>query len=208
MKKFTKVLLVASLLAGAGFSQSALAASKPIPVSSGNLAATSAPLATESDGNGGFNSSFGNTFAKYINGVSGATTLNKVFNDSYTFSVGGPSETSGTVSASYTTTQDVYISAFDIYTTAGVLAVHGTSELVSNGTSKNDFWSLPEGALLSAGSYYLKVTGQVLGTDGGYYGGGLSVTSAVPEAETTAMLLAGLGLVGFVGRRKAAKKAA
>jgi len=36
----------------------------------------------------------------------------------------------------------------------------------------------------------------------------VSVTGAVPEPETYAMLLAGLGMVGFIARRKAAKKAA
>lgn len=36
----------------------------------------------------------------------------------------------------------------------------------------------------------------------------VSVVSAVPEPETYGMLLAGLGLLGFIGRRKAAKQAA
>lgn len=36
----------------------------------------------------------------------------------------------------------------------------------------------------------------------------VSVTAAVPEPETYAMLLAGLGMVGFIARRKAAKKTA
>lgn len=208
MKKFTKVLLVASLLAGAGFSQSVLAAtSKPIPVSTGSLATHTEALTVKADGNGGFNADFGNTWGQYINGVSGATTQNKLFTDLYTFTVGGPAETSGTVSAGFTSTQDVYIGAFDIYNSANVLVVKGENQVVSNGTNKNDFWALPDGATLSAGNYTLKITGQVLGSAGGYYGGGVSVTSAVPEAETTAMLLAGLGLVGFVGRRKAKKAA-
>lgn len=36
----------------------------------------------------------------------------------------------------------------------------------------------------------------------------VSVTAAVPEPETYALLLAGLGMLGFMNRRKAAKKAA
>jgi hypothetical protein len=34
--------------------------------------------------------------------------------------------------------------------------------------------------------------------------GGLSYVAAVPEADTSAMLLAGLGLMGFIARRRTA----
>jgi len=40
-----------------------------------------------------------------------------------------------------------------------------------------------------------------MGTAGGIYAGALSA-QAVPEAETYAMLLAGLGLVGFMVSRR------
>lgn len=57
--------------------------------------------------------------------------------------------------------------------------------------------------LLSPGSYYYKVTGT---GDGSFTGGGLySLTSTlapVPEAETWAMMLAGLGVLGFLGARR------
>lgn len=47
------------------------------------------------------------------------------------------------------------------------------------------------------------------GIDGGSNGGSLvpPVTPAVPEPETWAMLMAGLGLLAFAGRRKASRKA-
>lgn len=47
------------------------------------------------------------------------------------------------------------------------------------------------------------------GIDGGSNGGSLvpPVTPAVPEPETWAMLMAGLGLLAFAGRRKAGRKA-
>lgn len=59
---------------------------------------------------------------------------------------------------------------------------------------------------LAAGSYQLRVAGNVTSTTPGdgkatYYT--LSIM-AVPEPETYAMFLAGLGLVGFIGRRKRA----
>ncbi len=53
-----------------------------------------------------------------------------------------------------------------------------------------------------AGSHNLTVSG-VAPTTGATYGG--NITAAVPEAETYAMLLAGLGVVGFVGRRRRAR---
>jgi hypothetical protein len=56
----------------------------------------------------------------------------------------------------------------------------------------------------AASSYYLNVTGTANGTLGGLYNGAISVT-AVPEPETYAMLLAGLGLMGAIARRRSRK---
>lgn len=57
--------------------------------------------------------------------------------------------------------------------------------------------------LLAPGTYFYKVTGDA---NGGYMNGGMySLTSTivpVPEAETWAMMLAGLGVLGFVGARR------
>jgi hypothetical protein len=49
----------------------------------------------------------------------------------------------------------------------------------------------------------LEVVGSVTGAKGGSYGGNIDVViAAVPEPETYAMLAAGLGLIGFMARRK------
>ncbi|MRW88610.1 PEPxxWA-CTERM sorting domain-containing protein [Duganella sp. FT80W] len=57
--------------------------------------------------------------------------------------------------------------------------------------------------LSAAGSYYFLITGTVVGSVGGY---AVSLqTSAVPEPATYAMMLAGLGLVGMVARRRKSK---
>ena len=52
-----------------------------------------------------------------------------------------------------------------------------------------------------AGNYYLKVIGETNGTSGGLYTGAISVT-AVPEPESYAMLLAGLGVMGAIAVRR------
>jgi hypothetical protein len=54
---------------------------------------------------------------------------------------------------------------------------------------------------LSAGNYILEITGNVIGSAGGSYSGTLSVI-AVPEPQAYALMLAGLGLLGFVARRR------
>jgi len=70
----------------------------------------------------------------------------------------------------------------------------GTTDLGLSGT---DF----SATALAAGDYHLLVTGNATGSQGGTYGGGINV-SPVPEANTFAMMLAGLGLMGFVARRR------
>ncbi|SOD40075.1 FxDxF family PEP-CTERM protein [Nitrosovibrio sp. Nv4] len=54
------------------------------------------------------------------------------------------------------------------------------------------------------GGHYLNITGVTSGSLGGIYAG--SIAAAVPEPETYAMLLAGLGLMGAVVRRRSMRK--
>lgn len=51
-----------------------------------------------------------------------------------------------------------------------------------------------------SGAYHIIVTGLASGTQGGAYG--VALVSGVPEPETYAMMLGGLGLMGFVARRR------
>ncbi|MFN4063761.1 MAG: FxDxF family PEP-CTERM protein [Parazoarcus communis] len=55
--------------------------------------------------------------------------------------------------------------------------------------------------LFTPGSWFFTVSGKATGTMGGAYSFAV-VTQPVPEPETYAMLLAGLGLVGAVARRR------
>jgi PEP-CTERM motif len=57
---------------------------------------------------------------------------------------------------------------------------------------------------LLAGSYTLQIKGTVAGLSGGSYAGVLNIANPVPEAQSYAMLLAGLGFMGFVSRRRKA----
>jgi hypothetical protein len=67
-------------------------------------------------------------------------------------------------------------------------------------TGANDA-SVSVDSLLTAGNYYFKLRGFADGvnTNQGIY---TFTAAAVPEAETYAMMLAGLGLVGFMARRR------
>ncbi len=54
---------------------------------------------------------------------------------------------------------------------------------------------------MGPGNYYYEITGNVLGSKGGSYTLDSYVTP-VPEPETYAILLAGLGLIGFMARSR------
>lgn len=60
--------------------------------------------------------------------------------------------------------------------------------------------------MLGAGDYQVNFKYAIQTPPGGSYLGGISV-AAVPEPETYAMLLAGLGLIGFSARRRKANTA-
>lgn len=57
-------------------------------------------------------------------------------------------------------------------------------------------------SVVGPGAYHLIVTGIANGSSGGAYG--VALVSGVPEPETMALMLAGLGLVGVAVRRKKA----
>lgn len=66
-----------------------------------------------------------------------------------------------------------------------------------------DTLSLTYGAS-PGGNYYLSVSGITSGDMGGIYNGAISVAAPIPEPETYAMMLAGIGAIGFLARRRKA----
>ena len=106
-----------------------------------------------------------------------------------------------TASLSSTSTGSFTFNSFGLYTGD----INGVNTLVKSGSVQNIFANLSVGGLQDAGlggSYFLKITGTQSGT--GSYNGNITLTSAVPEPETYGMMLAGLGLMGFVARRRKA----
>ncbi len=73
------------------------------------------------------------------------------------------------------------------------------ASFVQNGDA--DHLTLPASSYFAVDSYTLRITGNATGSSGGLYSVA-AVTVPVPEPETWAMLLVGLGLVGYRLRQK------
>jgi hypothetical protein len=151
---------------------------------------------------------FGDTFAMNNNGAT--------FADHFTFSVTGTTTSNfdaiiSSISRSADTGLD--ISGLSLYRVGGGTGTGGTlgDTLVSSGSSLQsgsmDVWTLSSDNL-AAGSYYVLVSGNLVSDTSASFGGAVML-APVPEPETYGMMLAGLGVLGFLARRrKAAKQAA
>ncbi len=151
--------------------------------------------------------SFNNTGTAHIgNTFLGGQGL--TFEDQFSFSTVGLSNlTSAVISVSFSNVFDLNVTSFDLYSGTG-----SSSSLVASGTQSStgafDVWSISAVNLTSLNNpYWLQVEGTVIGAAGGSYGGNVNLVTAVPEPETYAMMLAGLGLLGAVARRRKAKQA-
>jgi hypothetical protein len=115
-----------------------------------------------------------------------------IFQDVYSFSLVNPGDLSGNVIA-------INFAGYNILGLTVTLqdssfAVIGTDSSPDTGFTFSN---------LSAGTYALNVLGFANGNAGGFYSGGFIATT-VPEPETYALMLAGLGIVGFVAARRRA----
>lgn len=67
-----------------------------------------------------------------------------------------------------------------------------------------DVWTVA-GDNLGAGDYYLRVNGTIVSDDGASFGGAMMLMP-VPEPGAYGMMLGGLGILGFLARRRQAKR--
>ncbi|MDB5793441.1 MAG: sorting protein [Massilia sp.] len=90
----------------------------------------------------------------------------------------------------------------------GISLFDDANTLVASGTSirtgQTDVWSV-RGNALEAGAYYLRVNGNLVSDDGASFGGAVMLMP-VPEPEAYGMMLGGLGILGFLARRRKAKR--
>jgi hypothetical protein len=178
-----KTLLAALVIATASFGSTAMAAT-----TIGN-----SPQALTLTNNAGF---FGD--------VLGANNMGNMFADKFTFSVSG---TTSSLDAVISSISNSASTGLDI---TGLSLYSSTNALVSTGVMKStgsiDVWTLST-TNLTAGNYYLQVNGSVMSNAAGSFGGAISMAAPVPEPETYGMMLGGLGLLGFLARRRKAKQA-
>lgn len=179
-----KSLIAAIVLASASFGSSAVMAQDVI----GN-----SPQALDLIDNSAF---FGDTFE--------ADNEGNTFADRFTFSV------EGDVGMNL----DAIISSISRSADVGLditgLALYGEDDtLITNGTMLQtgaiDVWSISATNLM-AGDYYLRVNGNLVSDTGASFGGAVML-APVPEPETYGMMLGGLGVLGFLARRRKAKQA-
>ncbi len=144
---------------------------------------------------------FGDTFAMSNNGAT--------FADHFTFSVTGtmPMNFDAIVSSiSRTADTGLDFTGLSLYRVGGGTGTGGTAgdTLVASGTSLQsgsmDVWTLSSDNL-QAGDYYVMVGGNLVSDTSASFGGAVML-APVPEPETYGMMLAGLGVLGFLARRR------
>jgi hypothetical protein len=124
-------------------------------------------------------------------------TAGDTFADHYTFTLASPTDfTADLFSYSPAPGTGLDITGLDLYRSDGTLVLNGT-QIMNDGIQQ---WQLTTTGL-SAASYYVQVSGNVM-SQPGIYSGSVAEVAAVPEPATYGMLLGGLALVGAVARRR------
>lgn len=130
-----------------------------------------------------------------------SNTVNGSFSDIWTFNLGTESIVAASITnvaitfGSFSTGQ---INNFAATLNGKPLLLGGSSQTTNGVTVATQV--LAGSNTLPAGFYQLKVSGTTVNGQASY--GGNIVATPVPEPETYAMLLAGLGVVGFLARRR------
>ncbi|PHV04308.1 hypothetical protein CSQ96_26245 [Janthinobacterium sp. BJB412] len=106
----------------------------------------------------------------------------------------------------HTVKSEVTISSFGLYLASDNTLVGSTAIEVSETDSSvaqagSGYWRFSGVNIAANTGYYVAVDGTVSSSGGTAYGGTVFIT-AVPEPETYAMLLGGLGIMAFLARRR------
>jgi MYXO-CTERM domain-containing protein len=118
------------------------------------------------------------------------------FVDSYSFSLASGALVGATVSSADSGPKDLDFTSATIENSAHMTVATFTG---TPGSTDNDFLLLAP-LFLAADAYTLIVTG-INSVDQAPYAGTMAIT-AVPEADSTALMLAGLGALALVSRRR------
>lgn len=147
-----------------------------------------------------------------LSGVPGTVFATDTFYDDFGFQIDGSSFSSITATIDLGRSFDIGNLSVRLYrgslqtTTTGAVgpalmqAWSTNLQLAAQGTGSGDVQVIAP-IDLSPGSYVLEVRGNILGGNGGSYAGVLNL-APVPEPGTIGLMLAGLGVLGFVGRRR------
>ena len=192
-----------SLIAGIVFATATFGSSAVMAQTTGGGTATigNTPQVLDLTDGSGF---FGDTFA--------ANNKGSTFADHFTFTVEGTTGMNfDAIISSISRTADtgLDISSLSLYRVGGGTGTGGTAgdTLVSSGSALQsggiDVWTLTSNNL-SAGNYYVMVGGNLVSDSAASFGGAvmMSPMAPVPEPETYGMMLAGLGVLGVLARRR------
>jgi hypothetical protein len=126
---------------------------------------------------------------------------NDTFADHFTFSVTGVAAGFDAIvsSISRTAATGLDITGFSLFTGSGTQVATGNA--LHSGAI--DVWTLRTDNL-AVGNYYVQVSGTMVSDTSGSFGGAV-LLAPVPEPAVYGMMLAGLGLVGFMARRRDSK---
>ena len=141
----------------------------------------------------------GDTFSQVVQQNVGA------FSDMWSFTISEPTFSAGSVS-----NLAITVPGLSLYNISGLSAQLYTSAHVlvddlDDNAGSSDNIKVGSG-LFDPGNYYFKLSGTADGLSGGQYVFAVTTLAPVPEPETYAMLLAGLGMIaGIAVRRKTAR---
>ena len=125
-----------------------------------------------------------NTFASVFGKTSSTEAL--LLQDFYMFTIAGPGTVSGSIFSSG-------------YAISAVTLIDSANVTIASDITPSSF----SFGGLTAGSFKLSFLGMNSTPDSSFYGGSVgAVTTPVPEPETYALMLAGLGVIGFMASRR------